>query len=139
MKVILAVMKQLKQLQRKPRNNSEASTFEASELFLCFLCNCFSCFVTGGITFTIVFSICSAIYYILYNIHIISLSSYNVYKLNSFFTCYQRGFIAQLVEHHTGIVEDMGSNPVEAPDFFLGFLCNCSSCFITASNNIYPL
>ena len=27
------------------------------------------------------------------------------------------GFIAQLVEHRTGIAEVMGSNPVE-PDFF---------------------
>ena len=29
-----------------------------------------------------------------------------------------RGFIAQLVEHHTGIVEVTGSNPVEAVNFF---------------------
>ena len=28
------------------------------------------------------------------------------------------GFIAQLVEHRTGIVEVMGSNPVEALIFF---------------------
>ena len=28
------------------------------------------------------------------------------------------GFIAQLVEHRTGIAEVMGSNPVEAPIFF---------------------
>ena len=54
-------------------------------------------------------------------IHIISLSSYNGYKLNSLLTCFQRGFIAQLVEHRTGIAEVMGSNPVEASYFFLGF------------------
>ena len=30
------------------------------------------------------------------------------------------GFIAQLVEHRTGIVEVMGSNPVEALIFFQG-------------------
>ena len=30
------------------------------------------------------------------------------------------GFIAQLVEHHTGIVEVMGSNPIEAL-IFSGF------------------
>ena len=41
-------------------------------------------------------------------------SPYNGYKLNSLLTYFQRGFIAQLVEHHTGITEVMGSNPVEA-------------------------
>ena len=29
-----------------------------------------------------------------------------------------RGFIAQLVEHRTGLAEVMGSNPVEALIFF---------------------
>ena len=56
----------------------------------------------------------SAVYnYDLYHMHIISLSLYNGYKLNSHLTCFQRGFIAQLVEHRTGIAEVMGSNPVE--------------------------
>ena len=35
------------------------------------------------------------------------------------------GFIAQLVEHHTGIVEVTGSNPVEALIFFRLLLPNC--------------
>ena len=35
------------------------------------------------------------------------------------------GFIAQLVEHRTGIAEDMGSNPVEALIFFRVLLSNC--------------
>ena len=37
------------------------------------------------------------------------------------------GLIAQLVEHCTGITEAtvMGSNPVGASEFFLGFICNC--------------
>ena len=56
--------------------------------------------------------------YDLYHIHIMSFSSYNGYKLNSHLTCFQRGFIAQLVEHRTGIVEVMGSNPVGAENFF---------------------
>ena len=42
-------------------------------------------------------------------------------EFNLLLTC----FIAQLVEHHTGTAEDMGSNPIEASDFFLSFLCNC--------------
>ena len=36
------------------------------------------------------------------------------------------GFIAQLVEHRTGIAEVMGSNPVEALIFFFRLpLSNC--------------
>ena len=35
------------------------------------------------------------------------------------------GFIAQLVEHRTGIAEVMGSNPVEGPIFFRLLLSNC--------------
>ena len=40
---------------------------------------------------------------------------YELNKLTSLPTC---GFIAQLVEHRTGIVEVTGSNPVEALIFF---------------------
>ena len=47
-------------------------------------------------------------------------------------TCSHGGFIAQSVEHRTGIAEVMGSNPVGASDFFLGFLCDCLSYFTTA-------
>ena len=36
------------------------------------------------------------------------------YELNKLTSLPMRGFIAQLVEHRTGIVEVMGSNPVEA-------------------------
>ena len=35
------------------------------------------------------------------------------------------GFIAQLVEHRTGIAEVMGSNPVEGLIFFRLLLSNC--------------
>ena len=35
------------------------------------------------------------------------------------------GFIAQLVEHRTGITEVMGSNPVEALIFFRLLPSNC--------------
>ena len=38
----------------------------------------------------------------------------------------KQGFIAQLVEHHTGIAEVMGLDPV-------GSNCNCLCCFITTS------
>ena len=39
--------------------------------------------------------------------------------------------MAQSVEHRTGIAEVMGSNPVGASEYFLGFLCNCLSYFAT--------
>ena len=73
------------------------------------------------------------IYDLYYHTHIISFSSYNRLELNLHLTCFQRGFIAQLLEHRTGIAEVMATNPVEASDFFLGFLCNCLSYFTTVS------
>ena len=39
-------------------------------------------------------------------------------KNPSHLTCFQRGFIAQSVEHRTGIAEVMGSNPVGASEFW---------------------
>ena len=42
------------------------------------------------------------------------------------------GFIAQLVEHRTGIAEVMGSNPVEALIFFRLLLSNCLNWKFTA-------
>ena len=47
-------------------------------------------------------------------------------------TCFWQGFVAQSVEHRTGIAEVMGSNPIGASEFFLGFICNCLSYFTTA-------
>ena len=69
--------------------------------------------------------------------YITSFSSYNEYKLNSHLTCFQWGFIAQSVEHRTGIAEVMGSNPIGASEFFLGFICNCLSyfCFTQESSS----
>ena len=54
-------------------------------------------------------------------LHIISLltGDMNSTKLTSLPMC---GFIAQLVEHRTGIAEVTGSNPAEALIFFSGFL-----------------
>ena len=44
---------------------------------------------------------------------------HGIYELNKLALLPMCGFIAQLVEHRTGIAEVMGSNPVEA--FFSGF------------------
>ena len=63
----------------------------------------------------------------LYHLQTISISSYNGYKLNALLTYYERGFIAQSVEHRNGIAEVMGSNPVGPSEFFLAFICNCLS------------
>ena len=45
------------------------------------------------------------------------------------------GFIAQLVEHRTGIVEVTGSNPVEALIFFRLLLSNCLNWKITCDDH----
>ena len=49
----------------------------------------------------------------------------NIYELNKLTLLPMCGFIAQLVEHRTGIAEVMGSNPVEALIFFRLLLSNC--------------
>ena len=56
--------------------------------------------------------------------YIISLLTgrYELNKLTSLRMC---GFIAQLVEHRTGIAEVTGSNPVEALIFFRLLLSSC--------------
>ena len=43
------------------------------------------------------------------------------YELNQLTSLPMCGFIAQLVDHRTGIAEVTGSNPVEAQIFFSGF------------------
>ena len=73
---------------------------------------------------------CESLYDKDHKLHIIL--SYNRYKLNSQLTCTRGGFIAQSVEHCTGITEVMGSDPIGASEYFLGFLCNCLSYFTTA-------
>ena len=50
----------------------------------------------------------------IYNISLLSRENMNS-QLTSLPMC---GFIAQLVEHHTGVAEVTGSNPVEALIFF---------------------
>ena len=47
------------------------------------------------------------------------------YELNKLTSLPMCGFIAQLVEHRTGISEVTGSNPVEALIFFRLLLSNC--------------
>ena len=56
-----------------------------------------------------------------------NLSNWNnkLVKVNKLTLLPMCGFIAQLVEHRTGIAEVMGSNPVEALIFFRLLLSNC--------------
>ena len=63
---------------------------------------------TGAMLYQL--SYVASLEYDLHHINIISLSSYNGYKLNSLLTYSQHG-----------IAEIMGSNPFEASEFFLGF------------------
>ena len=45
--------------------------------------------------------------------------------------CFRQGFIAQLVEHCTSIVEVVGSNPIGDSEFFWALFCICLSYFTT--------
>ena len=62
------------------------------------------------------------IYFIYTSHHFTPHGRYELNKLTSLPMC---GFIAQLVEHRTGIAEVTGSNPVEALIFFRLLLSNC--------------
>ena len=48
------------------------------------------------------------------------------------------GFIAQLAEHHAGIAEVMGSNPVEVLIFFRLLLSNCLNWKIYCDDHTSP-
>ena len=61
-------------------------------------------------------------YFIYTSHHFTPHGRYELNKLTSLPMC---GFIAQLVEHRTGIAEVTGSNPVEALIFFRLLLSNC--------------
>ena len=61
-------------------------------------------------------------YFIYASRHFTPHGRYELNKLTSLPMC---GFIAQLVEHRTGIAEVTGSNPVEALIFFRLLLSNC--------------
>ena len=78
-----------------------------------FVCNCEGRFH--------LYSLSAVHSYDLYHIHM-SFSSYNGSKLNLHLTCFQRGFIAQTVEHRTGIAEAMDSNPVGVSEYFRYFI-----------------
>ena len=63
--------------------------------------------------------------YELFHINFTSLHCTGRYELNKLTSLPMCGFIAQLVEHRTGIAEVTGSNPVEALIFFRLLLSNC--------------
>ena len=77
---------------------------EASDFFLGFLCNCLRMLDNCEDHFHF-YSLYAVHIYDLYHTHIISLPSYNGLELNLHLTCFQRGFIAQLLEHRTSIAE----------------------------------
>ena len=63
--------------------------------------------------------------YELFHINFTSFHCTGKYELNKLTSLPMCGFIAQLVEHRTGIAEVTGSNPVEALIFFRLLLSNC--------------
>ena len=42
-----------------------------------------------------------------------------------------------MVEHCSANAEAMGSSPVEFPQIFFGFMCNCSSCDHHCNDHIF--
>ena len=46
-------------------------------------------------------------------------------------------FISQRREHCSANAEVMGSNPVEVPKFFFGFICNFLNCNYQCDNQIF--
>ena len=63
--------------------------------------------------------------YEIFHIYFTSLHCTGKYELNKLTSLPMCGFIAQLVEHRTGIAEVTGSNPAEALIFFRLLLSNC--------------
>ena len=73
--------------------------------------------------FTLIYHRSSHMNYFIYTSrHFTPYGRHELNKLTSLPMC---GFIAQLVEHRTGIAEVTGSNPVEALIFFRLLLSNC--------------
>ena len=68
--------------------------------------------------------------YFIYTLH--HFTPHGRYELNLLTSLPMCGFIAQLVEHRTGIAEVTGSNPVEALIFFRLLLSSCLSWKFTA-------
>ena len=91
--------------------------------------NCLSCVVTAGIFLLFDLSSAVQIYVSYIYIHLFILYGYIT---KSQYDQLPVGWIAQLVEHCTGIAEVMGSNPVQAWIFFRLSFRNCLSCVVTA-------
>ena len=78
---------------------------------------------------TLILPVCTQRYYttkrLIRYIYFTSFHSSRENELNKLTSLPIYGFIAQLVEHRTGIAEVTGSNPVEALIFFRLLLSNC--------------
>ena len=77
--------------------------------------------------------------YELFHINFTSLHCMGKYELNKLILLPTCGFIAQLVEHRTGIAEVMGSNAVEALILFRVHLSNCLRWLVTVSSSFQDL
>ena len=73
--------------------------------------------------------------YELFHINFTSFHCTGRYELNKLTLLPMCGFIAQLVEHCTGIAEVTGPNPVEALSFFRLLLFNCLNWKIYCDDN----
>ena len=74
--------------------------------------------------------------YELFHINFTSFHCTGRYELNKLTLLPMCGFIAQLVEHRTGVAEVTGSNPVEALIFFRLLLSSCLNWKIYCEDHI---
>ena len=103
---------------------------EALIFFRLLLSNCLNWKFTAMITLH--FHLQPQYKYELFHINFTSFHCTGRYELNKLTSLPMCGFIAQLVEHRTGIAEVTGSNPVEALIFFRLLLSNCLNWKFTA-------
>ena len=121
-----AVAKRKPEKKKKPNSGSRSSL---NFFFRLSFRNCSSCVVTARIFLLFDLSSAVQIYVSYIYIHLFILHGYIT---NSQYDQLPVGLIAQLVEHCTGIAEVMGSNPVQAKNFFQAFFSQllklCSNC-----------
>ena len=108
---------------------------EALIFFRLLLSNCLNWKFTAMITLH--FHLQPQYKYELFHINFTSFHCTGRYELNKLTSLPMCGFIAQLVEHRTGIAEVTGSNPVEALIIFRLLLSNCLNWKFTAMISLH--
>ena len=108
------------QVKNDPRSKFQFKQLERRSLLLS---SCLNWNLLRGSFFTCIYNRSSNMKYFISTLH--HFTPHGRYELNKLTLLPMCGFIAQLVEHRTGIAEVMGSNPVEALIFFRLLLSSC--------------